>query len=198
MRCLGAADVATAFDFARTHELEVAVRGAVTTLRDTASRRRAVIDLSPMRGVDVDARQIAHAQGGATWLDFDSATQAFGLVTPGGVVGSTGVSGLTLGGGIGHLTAQHGLTCDNIVGAELVTPSGSSSKRVRGERGAALGTSRRQAATSAWPRDSTSDSIRSTASWVALSSFEAKGPAMPSAASGTSFPALHVTSAVKR
>ena len=68
--------------------------------------------------------RIARAEGGATWLDFDAATQARGLVTPGGVVGSTGVAGLTLGGGIGHLTAQHGLTCDNLVGAELVTPAG--------------------------------------------------------------------------
>jgi FAD/FMN-containing dehydrogenase len=79
-----------------------------------------------MRKVDVDMHQgIARASGGATWLDFDSATQAHGLVTPGGVVGSTGVCGLTLGGGIGHLTAQHGLTCDNLVGAEIVTPDGS-------------------------------------------------------------------------
>jgi FAD/FMN-containing dehydrogenase len=85
-----------------------------------------VIDLSPMRDVEVDAEaRIARAGGGATWLDFDSATQAFGLVTPGGVVGSTGVAGLTFGGGIGHLTAQHGLTCDNLVGAEMVTPDGS-------------------------------------------------------------------------
>jgi FAD/FMN-containing dehydrogenase len=84
-----------------------------------------VIDLSMMRGVDVKAdAKLALAQGGATWLDFDSATQAFGLVTPGGVVGSTGVAGLTFGGGIGHLTAQHGLTCDNLVGAEVVTPEG--------------------------------------------------------------------------
>ena len=67
----------------------------------------------------------SHAQsGGATWLDFDSATQARGLVTPGGVVVTTGVGGLTLGGGIGHLTAQHGLTCDSLVGAEVVTPDG--------------------------------------------------------------------------
>ena len=89
-----------------------------------------VIDLSLMRGVDVDGdARIAHSQGGATWLDFDSATQAFGLVTPGGVVGSTGVAGLTFGGGIGHLTAQHGLTCDNLVAAEVVTPAGPSSRR---------------------------------------------------------------------
>ena len=127
VRCLGSDDVATAFAFARTHELEVAVRGgghnpAGHCVLDDGL----VIDLTAMRRVDVEpSRQIAHAQGGATWLDFDSATQAFGLVTPGGVVGSTGVTGLTLGGGIGHLTAQHGLTCDNIVGAELVAPDGS-------------------------------------------------------------------------
>jgi FAD/FMN-containing dehydrogenase len=78
-----------------------------------------------MRRVQVDCDvRIASAEGGATWLDFDSATQAFGLVTPGGVVGTTGVAGLTLGGGIGHLSAQYGLTCDNLVGAELVTPDG--------------------------------------------------------------------------
>jgi FAD/FMN-containing dehydrogenase len=84
-----------------------------------------VIDLSLMRTVEVNGEaRIARAGGGATWLDFDSATQAFGLVTPGGVIGSTGVVGLSLGGGIGHLTAQYGLTCDNIIGAELVAPDG--------------------------------------------------------------------------
>jgi FAD/FMN-containing dehydrogenase len=125
-RCLGAADVATAFDFARTHELEVAVRGgghnpAGHCLVDGGL----VIDLSLLRGVEVDpTARVARAQGGSTWLDFDSATQEHGLVTAGGVVGSTGVCGLALGGGIGHLTTQHGLTCDNIVGAELVTPDG--------------------------------------------------------------------------
>jgi FAD/FMN-containing dehydrogenase len=78
-----------------------------------------------MRRVDADDEaRVARADGGATWLDFDTVTQAFGLVTPGGVVGSTGVCGLTLGGGIGHLTAQHGLTCDNLVGAQVVTPDG--------------------------------------------------------------------------
>ena len=126
VRCVGTADVATAFDFARTHGLEVAVRGGGhNPAGHCVLDGGLVIDLSGMRTVDVDGEaRIARAQGGATWLDFDAATQAFGLVTPGGVVGSTGVAGLTLGGGIGHLTSQYGLTCDNLVGAELVTPNG--------------------------------------------------------------------------
>src|SRR5215475_4492088 len=126
VRCLDADDVARAFDFARAHALEVAVRGGGhNPAGHCVCEGGLVIDLSLMRGVDVngDART-ACAGGGARWLDFDAATQGFGLVTPGGVVGSTGVAGLTLGGGIGHLTAQHGLTCDNLVGAELVTPDG--------------------------------------------------------------------------
>jgi FAD/FMN-containing dehydrogenase len=126
VRCLGAGDVATAFDFARSQGLEVSVRGGGhNPAGHCVLDGGLVIDLSLMRRVDVDGEaRIARSEGGATWLDFDSATQAFGLVTPGGVVGSTGVAGLTFGGGIGHLTAQHGLTCDNLVGAEVVTPGG--------------------------------------------------------------------------
>jgi FAD/FMN-containing dehydrogenase len=126
VRCEGPGDVVTAFEFAGAHDLQVAVRGgghnpAGHCLVDDGL----VIDLSLMRSVVVDPDAgVARAGGGSTWLDFDTATQAFGLVTPGGVVGSTGVCGLTLGGGIGHLTAQLGLTCDNLVGAELVTPEG--------------------------------------------------------------------------
>jgi hypothetical protein len=127
VRCIGAEDIATAFDYARSHDLEVAVRGgghnpAGHCVLDDGL----VIDLSAMRRVEVDPdARVARAQGGSTWSDFDTSTQAFGLVTPGGVVVSTGVAGLTFGGGIGHLTAQHGLTCDNLVGAELVVPDGS-------------------------------------------------------------------------
>ena len=126
-RCARAADVAIAFDFARTQGLEVAVRGGGhNPAGHCVVEGGLVIDLSHMRSVDVDPdARVARARGGSTWLDFDRAAQTFGLVTPGGVVGSTGVCGLTLGGGIGHLTAQHGLTCDNVVGAELVTPDGS-------------------------------------------------------------------------
>jgi FAD/FMN-containing dehydrogenase len=125
-RCAGPEDVATAFDFARVHELEVAVRGGGhNPAGHCVCDGGLVIDLSQMHRVDVDGdARTARAEGGATWLDFDAATQAHGLVTPGGVVGSTGVAGLTLGGGIGHLTAQHGLTCDNLLAAELVTPDG--------------------------------------------------------------------------
>jgi FAD/FMN-containing dehydrogenase len=125
-RCFGVDDIAAAFDFGRSHALEVAVRGGGhNPAGHCVCDGGLVIDLSLMRKVEVDGEAlIARAEGGATWLDFDSATQAFGLVTPGGVVGSTGVAGLTFGGGIGHLTAQYGLTCDNLVGADLVTPDG--------------------------------------------------------------------------
>ncbi len=125
-RCTGAGDVAAALDFARSHELEVAVRGgghspAGHCLLDDGL----VIDLTALRAVEVDAdARMARSGGGATWLDFDGAVQVHALATPGGVVGTTGVTGLTFGGGIGHLTAQHGLTCDGLLGAEIVTPSG--------------------------------------------------------------------------
>jgi FAD/FMN-containing dehydrogenase len=125
-RCVDANDVAAALAFGQARSLEIAVRGGGhNPAGHCAVDDGLVIDLSRMRDVRVDPENgIAHSQGGATWLDFDAATQAHGLVTPGGVVGSTGVTGLTLGGGIGHLTAQHGLTCDNLIAAELVTPAG--------------------------------------------------------------------------
>ena len=126
VRPLGAADVATALAFGRDRGLEIAVRGgghnpAGHCVRDGGL----VIDLSLMRRVDVDPeRRIARSQGGATWINFDTAAQAHGLATPGGVVGTTGVAGLTFGGGIGHLTSQLGLTCDHLLAAELVTVDG--------------------------------------------------------------------------
>jgi FAD/FMN-containing dehydrogenase len=127
VRPLGAGDVATALAFARAQSLEVAVRGGGHNPSDhCVCDGGIVIDLSPMRRVEVDAeRTIARSEGGATWLDFDTAVQAHGLATPGGVVGTTGVAGLTFGGGVGHLTAQHGLTCDSLVAAEVVTADGS-------------------------------------------------------------------------
>src|SRR5438067_9118919 len=125
-RCVDVVDVAAALAFGQAHGLEIAVRGGGhNPAGHCAVEDGLVIDLARMRDVRVDSvKRVAIAQGGATWLDFDTATQAHGLVTPGGVVGSTGVTGLALGGGIGHLTAQYSLTCDNLVAAELVTPAG--------------------------------------------------------------------------
>jgi FAD/FMN-containing dehydrogenase len=125
-RCVDAQDVAAALQFGQSNGLEIAVRGGGhNPAGHCAVDDGLVIDLSRMREVAVDPEAgIAVSGGGATWLDFDAATQQHGLVTPGGVVGSTGVTGLALGGGIGHLTAQHSLTCDNLIAAEVVTPTG--------------------------------------------------------------------------
>src|SRR5205085_11704976 len=84
-----------------------------------------MVDLSLMKSVKVDsARQIADVETGATWNDFDAATQNHGLATTGGVVSTTGVAGLTLGGGVGWLVRKHGLSCDNLIEADIVTAKG--------------------------------------------------------------------------
>jgi FAD/FMN-containing dehydrogenase len=125
-RCVDAEDVAVALAFAQSNDLEIAVRGGGhNPAGHCAVDDGLVLDLSRMRNVEVDPeRGVAISEGGATWLDFDAASQQHGMVTPGGVVGSTGVTGLALGGGIGHLTAQYGLTCDNLIAAELITAAG--------------------------------------------------------------------------
>jgi FAD/FMN-containing dehydrogenase len=127
VRPLGVGDVATALQYAREHGLELAVRGGGhNPSGHCVLDGGLIIDLGLMRRVTVDSdKRIARSEGGATWIGFDTAAQAHGLATPGGVVGTTGVAGLTFGGGIGHLTAQHGLTCDNLIAAELVTADGS-------------------------------------------------------------------------
>jgi hypothetical protein len=84
-----------------------------------------VIDLSSMRAVRVDPEtKTARAEGGATWGDFNDATHAFGLATTGGIISTTGVGGLTLGGGIGYLARGFGLSCDNLISADVVTADG--------------------------------------------------------------------------
>ena len=107
------------------------VRGTVNLPHGTGKTARVIVFAAGEKAAEAQAagadevgsdELVARIQGG--WLDFDAATQTFGLVTPGGIVGSTGVVGLSLGGGIGHLTAQYGLTCDHISGAEVVTPDG--------------------------------------------------------------------------
>ncbi|MDL5363149.1 FAD-binding oxidoreductase [Halalkalicoccus sp. NIPERK01] len=125
-RCRGVGDVISAVNFARENGLLVAVRGGGHNVAGTAvCDDGLVIDLSEMRGVRIDPdAQRAWVQAGATWADVDHETQAFGLATPGGAVSETGVAGLTLGGGIGHLRCKYGLTCDNLRSVDLVTADG--------------------------------------------------------------------------
>src|SRR3954466_5508307 len=126
VQCAGVADVMRAIDFARSENLVVAVRGGGHSLPGFSSVDGGlVIDLSAMRSVHVDpATHTAVAEGGCTWADFDHETQAFGLATTGGLVSSTGIAGFTLGGGIGWLMRKHGLACDNLIGADVVTADG--------------------------------------------------------------------------
>jgi FAD/FMN-containing dehydrogenase len=125
-RCSGTADVAAAVRFARDRDLEIAVRGGGHNVAGTAVCDNGIlIDLSAMRAVSVDpVERTALVQGGALWGDIDHETQAHGLATTGGIVGHTGVGGLSLGGGIGWLMRKHGLTVDNLVEAEVVTAEG--------------------------------------------------------------------------
>jgi len=125
-RCAGTADVLEAVRFAATHGLLVSVRGGGHNVAGTAvCDAGLMIDLSPMKGIHVDpAGQTAWAQPGVLWQDFDHETQAFGLATTGGVVGETGIAGLTLGGGVGWLVRKHGLVCDNLLAADVVTADG--------------------------------------------------------------------------
>ena len=125
-RCVGNEDVAAAVAFGRRHSLPIAVRGGGHSFPGYSVGDGAlVIDLSGMRKVEVDpAMQLAKAQGGALWSDFDAATHGHGLATPGGAISHTGIAGLTLGGGMGWLSRRHGLSADNLVGATVVTADG--------------------------------------------------------------------------
>jgi FAD/FMN-containing dehydrogenase len=125
-RCLGSADVIDAVRFAREHDLEVAVRGGGHSVAGkSACDGGLMIDLSLMKGIDVDpGRRTVRAQGGVTWGEFNRETQLYGLATTGGVVSTTGIAGLTLGGGLGWLLGKHGLAADNLTAAEVVTAAG--------------------------------------------------------------------------
>ncbi len=126
VRCVDAADVIAAVDHARENGLDLAVRGGGHSVPGFGTSDGGVVaDLSLLANVRVDpARKTARAGGGATWGAFDHATHAFGLATTGGVISTTGVGGLTLGGGIGHLARGCGLSIDNLVSADVVTADG--------------------------------------------------------------------------
>ena len=126
-RCTNTADIVDAVSFARAEGLDISVRGGGHNVAGRAVQDGALmVDLSPMRSVYVDpAAKTARAQGGALWLDFNRAAAVHGLATTGGAISTTGVGGLTLGGGLGWLMAKHALAADNLIGVELVTADGS-------------------------------------------------------------------------
>ncbi|GAC1665020.1 MAG: FAD-binding oxidoreductase [Candidatus Dormibacteraceae bacterium] len=126
VRPVNVGDVMAAVNFARESRLDLAIRGGSHSVPGFGTcDGGVVIDLSRMRSVRVDpAKQTARAEGGATWGDFNAATHAFGLATTGGIISTTGVAGLTLGGGIGYLARGFGLSCDNLVSADVVTADG--------------------------------------------------------------------------
>ena len=125
-RCLHTADVADAVDFGRNEGLEISVRGGGHSVAGKAvTDGGLMIDLSLMKGVHVDhARSATRAAAGVTVGELDRANGAFGLATPSGVVSSTGIAGLTLGGGIAWLMGRHGMAVDNLLSAEVVLASG--------------------------------------------------------------------------
>jgi FAD/FMN-containing dehydrogenase len=125
-RCAGTEDVREALALARRNGLLVSIRGGGHNVAGLAVWDGAVmIDLSPLKDVTVDPdRRIARAGGGVVWGEYDHATQAHGLASPGGLMSTTGIAGFTLGGGFGWLSRAYGLACDNLVEAEVITADG--------------------------------------------------------------------------
>ena len=126
VRCAGAADVINALRFADAHGLDIAVRGGGHNIAGSAvADGGLLIDLSPMKSVRVDpVAHRVHVEPGASLADVDKETQAFGLALPTGINSTTGIAGLTLGGGFGWLTRSYGMTIDNLVSADVVTARG--------------------------------------------------------------------------
>ena len=125
-KCSNTADVVDAVRYARDAGLEISVRGGGHNVAGRAVADGALmIDLSTMKGIHVDpAARTVRAQGGVNWREFNRATAVHGLATTGGAISTTGIAGLTLGGGLGWLMAKHGLAADNLIGVELVTADG--------------------------------------------------------------------------
>ena len=127
-RCAGLGDIVDAVQFARTYDLEVAVRGGGHNVAGRATIDDGLmIDLAPMKGIYVDpTRRTIRAQGGVNWREFNRETQVYDLATTGGVISTTGIAGLTLGGGLGWLMGKYGMAVDNLLSAEIVTADGES------------------------------------------------------------------------
>ena len=125
-QCVDVADVVQCVDFARENQLPLAIRGGGHSAAGMGiCDDGLVIDLSRMRGIRVDPdRRTVRVEGGCTWGDVDHATHAYGLAVPSGIIGTTGVAGLTLGGGSGHLTRKYGLTIDSLLSADMVLADG--------------------------------------------------------------------------
>ena len=126
VRCRSAADVIAAVNFARDNRLPLAIRGGAHNVAGRCTCDDGiVIDFSEMKSIRVDpAAETVRAEPGLRWAEFDRETQAFGLATTGGTVGDTGIAGLTLGGGFGWLGGRHGMTADNLIGADVVLANG--------------------------------------------------------------------------
>jgi FAD/FMN-containing dehydrogenase len=135
-RCNTTADVVAAVNLTRAAGLPLAVRAGGHSVAGLSScEGGVVVDLSSMRKVQIDVEgRLATVQPGATWADFDAAGAGHGLATTGGLISSTGVAGLTLGGGIGWLQRKHGLSCDNLVAADVVTADGETVRTSESER----------------------------------------------------------------
>jgi len=126
-RCATANDVVLAIRGARTLGLHPAIRGGGHSVAGWSTTDGLVIDLSAMKGIRIDQRaRVARVDAGVTWGELDCATARFGLAVPGGIISTTGIAGLTLGGGVGWLVRKYGLTCDNLVSAVIVTADGCS------------------------------------------------------------------------
>ena len=147
VRAVSAQDVAAAVNFARENGLDLAVRGGGHSVPGFGTCDDGVVSTCPACVASPSTRtnRTARAEGGATWGDFNDATHVHGLATTGGIISTTGVGGLTLGGGIGYLARGFGLSCDNLISADVVTADGRIRDRERGrERRPLLGAPRRR------------------------------------------------------
>jgi FAD/FMN-containing dehydrogenase len=126
VQCADVADVIRCVNYAREHKLAAAIRGGGHSAPGFGTCNGGiVIDLSRLKGIRVNPEaRTAQVEGGCTWGDLDHVTHEFGLATPGGIISTTGVGGLTTGGGFGHLSRRFGLACDNLISADVVTADG--------------------------------------------------------------------------